>query len=111
MNEVDSYIREFPIEVQEMLLEIRNIIFEEAPEAVEGISFNMPSYKVDDKILIYYAGYKKHIGLYPMPVTVEVFKEKLVDYKISKGTIQFSLNKVLPTELIREIVKYRVNNL
>ncbi len=111
MNEVESYIGEFPIETQEKLFEIRKIIYEEAPDAVEKISFNMPAYKLDGKILIYFAAFKKHIGIYPLAAAIELFRDKLLDYKTSKGTIQFPLNKSLPTDLIREIVRYRVNNL
>ncbi len=111
MTEVESYIGDFSIEVQEKLHEIRNIIFEEAPDATEKISFKMPSYKLDNKVLIYFAAFKKHIGLYALPEAIVFFEEKLVDYKTSKGTIQIPLNKPLPCDLIREIVQYRVKNL
>ncbi len=111
MNEIETYISEFPIEIQEMLSEIRNIIFEEVPEATERISFNMPTYELDGKKVIYFAGFKKHIGLYPFPDAIEAFKERLVNYKTSTGTIQLPYNKNLPTELIRDIIKYRLDNL
>ncbi len=111
MNEIETYINDFPIEVQEKLYEIRKIIFEEVPEATERISFNMPTYELEGKKIIYFAGFKKHIGLYPFPDAVEDFRDKLADYKTSVGTIQLPLNKSIPADLIREIIKYRINKL
>ena len=108
MNEVDKYIQEFPVSVQERLSEIRCIIFEIAPQVTERISYEMPSYYLSGKTLLHFAGYKKHIGFYPAADGIEAFKEKLTDYKTSKGTVQFPLNKPLPQGLIREIISYRV---
>lgn len=58
--------------------------------------------------LVHFAGFKNHIGFYPQPEGIEAFKEKLTGYKTSKGTVQFPHNKPLPTDLIREMVKFRV---
>jgi uncharacterized protein YdhG (YjbR/CyaY superfamily) len=108
MNEVDKYIEKFPDKVKERLREIRRVIFEVAPNVIEGISYGMPAYGLGGKWFVYYAGYKKHIGFYPKAEGITVFKEKLTDYKTSKGAVQFPFNKPLPLELIREIVSYHV---
>jgi len=108
MNEVEKYIEGFPSEVQEKLNMIRNSIIELAPQATERICMKMPTYDLNGKWLVHFAGFERHIGLYPQPEGVTAFKEKLIDYKTSKGAIQFPLNKPLPLDLIREIIIYRV---
>lgn len=108
MNEVDTYISGFPTEVQERLKVIRDIVKEFAPMATERICMRMPTFDLNGKWLVHFAGFEKHIGFYPQPEGITAFKDKLVDYKTSKGTIQFPLNKPLPIDLIREIVKFRV---
>ncbi len=108
MNEVEKYIENFPQEVQERLNIIRKIILELAPDATERICMGMPTYDLSGKWLVHFAGFKNHIGFYPQPQGVTAFSEKLTKYKTSKGAIQLPLNKLLPEELIREIVSYRV---
>lgn len=109
MNEIDLYIKGFPLEVQERLTAIRNVILELAPYAAERICMRMPTYDLNGKWLVHFAGYEKHIGFYPQPEGVTAFKEKLTGYKTSKGAVQFPLNKPLPLDLIREIVRFRVD--
>lgn len=109
MNEVDAYIKSYPVEVQEGLTTIRNIILELAPHATERICMRMPTYDLNGKWLVHFAGYEKHIGFYPQPEGITAFKEKLAGYKTSKGAVQFTLNKPLPLDLIREIVRFRVD--
>ncbi|NLM50514.1 MAG: hypothetical protein GX196_06140 [Clostridiaceae bacterium] len=108
MNEVDKYIEGFPEHVRERLTAIRNIIRELAPQATERICMRMPTYDLNGKWLVHFAAFKNHIGFYPQPEGILAFKEKLSGYKTSKGAVQFPLDKPLPTDLIREIVKYRV---
>lgn len=110
MNEVEKYIENFPEEVQQRLTKMREIIKELAPEASERICMGIPTYDLHGKWLVHFAGFRKHIGFYPEPEGILVFREKLTEYKTSKGTIQFPMNKPLPEELIREIVAYRVEN-
>lgn len=109
MNEVDEYIKSFPAEVQERLTVIRNIIQELAPQATERICMRMPTYDLNGKWLVHFAGFEKHIGFYPQPEGISAFKEKLSGYKTSKGAVQFPLNKPLPIDLIHEIVRFRVD--
>lgn len=109
MNEVDEYIKGFPEEVQERMTEIRNIILELAPQATERICMRMPTYDLNGKWLVHFAGYEKHIGFYPQPQGITAFKEELSSYKTSKGAVQFPMGKPLPLDLIREIVSFRVD--
>lgn len=106
-DSVDVYISEFPIEVQEILTNIRTIIFEEAPEITEKISYQMPTYWRGGN-LFHSAAFKSHIGFYPTPSGITPFEEALTLYKQGKGSIRFPLNEPIPYELIRKIVQYRL---
>jgi len=113
MNEVDKYIVNFSVEVREIMIRIREIIREEAPDAVEGFAYGMPSYKTNGKPLVYFAGYKSHLGFYATPTGHEQFAKELSVYKQGKGSVQFPLDQPIPYDLIRRIVAFRVqeNNL
>jgi len=104
---VDDYVASFPESTQVILEQCRQAIKNNAPEAMEVISYGMPAFKLNG-ILVWFAAYSKHIGFYPKASAIEVFKEKLSIYKSAKGSVQFPLDKPLPIELITEIVKYRV---
>jgi uncharacterized protein YdhG (YjbR/CyaY superfamily) len=107
---IDEYIAGFPKETQSILEEVRAAIKEAAPESEEKISYAMPSLALNGKYLIYFAGYKKHIGLYPVPAAAKGFEKDYAPYKTSgKGTIQFPIDKPMPIKLIKKIVKFRVN--
>jgi uncharacterized protein YdhG (YjbR/CyaY superfamily) len=107
MNKVDQHIFSFPEEVRNILLQIRQIIHEEAPDAVEGFAYQMPSYKTNGKPLVYFAGFKNHIGFYATPSGHAAFSEELSKYKQGKGSVQFPLDKPIPFDLIRQIVAFR----
>lgn len=87
---------------------MRKIVQENAPEAVESISYGMPAYKLNKKPLVYFGGYQNHIGFYATPSGHTKFKEKLSSYKQGKGSVQFPLNKPLPVDLIAKMVRFRV---
>jgi len=106
-KDVDEYISMFSDNIQELLIELRATIKEAAPEAEEVISYQMPAYKFHG-VLIYFAAFKNHIGLYPRVSGIETFKDELSVYKGAKGSVQFPLNKPLPLDLIARIVKFRV---
>ncbi|MCL2593347.1 MAG: DUF1801 domain-containing protein [Defluviitaleaceae bacterium] len=108
MNEIDSYIKDFPENVQERLNIIRNLTKELAPQATERICMRIPTFDLNGKWLIHFAGFEKHIGFYPQPEGINAFKDRLTDYKFSKGSVQFPLDKPLPIDLIREIIEFRV---
>ena len=103
----DEYISMFPENVQKILQQLRNTIKKAAPKAEEVISYNMPAFK-QGAVLVYYAAYKTHIGFYPTSLPIEIFKEQLTVYKTSKGAIQFPMNKPLPLQLIKQIVRFRI---
>ncbi len=105
---VEEYIQSFPTDIQEILATIRKTITQNAPDAVESISYGMPAYKTHNKPLVYFAGYDKHIGFYATPTGHEQFAKQLAKYKQGKGSVQFPLNEPMPYELIAEIVKFRV---
>ena len=107
-SSIDEYIAEFPPETQEVLEEMRALIRSCAPEATETISYAMPTFDLNGKHLVHFAGYEKHVGFYPIPSGIEAFKEELKPYKQGKGSVQFPLGKPLPTDLIRRIVEFRV---
>jgi uncharacterized protein YdhG (YjbR/CyaY superfamily) len=107
MNPVQNYISTFPKDVQELLEQVRHIIANAAPEANESISYGMPAYKLSGKPLVYFAGYKKHIGLYALPSGHEAFAEESDKYKKGKGSVQFPINEPLPLDLIERMVKFR----
>ncbi|HCN83872.1 MAG TPA: hypothetical protein DIT07_09675 [Sphingobacteriaceae bacterium] len=104
--DVDQYIIGFPEETQKLLQQLRSTIRKAAPDAEERISYSMPGYKYHG-VLVYFAGYKNHIGFYPMPSSIAMFKDELSVYKSAKGSVQFPLDKLLPIELINKIVKFR----
>jgi uncharacterized protein YdhG (YjbR/CyaY superfamily) len=88
---VDAYIATFPESTQLILRKIRSIIKKTAPEAIENMAYGMPAYKIKGKPLVYFAGYKNHIGFYATPTGHEAFAEELSIYKQGKGSVQFPL--------------------
>lgn len=108
IKNIDDYLAYQPEKVREALENLRQIIRETAPEAEEVISYGIPAYKYQG-MLVYFAAYKKHCSLFGGTGSLtEEMKEELKDYKTSKGTIQFTVEKPLPDELVRHIVKYRM---
>ena len=105
---VEEYIASFPLGTQTILEQVRAIIKGAAPAAEESVSYAMPAYKLNGKPLVYFAGYKNHIGFYATPSGHEAFKEDLSVYKQGKGSVQFPLNKPMPLDLIERITKFRV---
>lgn len=106
-TDTDTYISGFPIETQQRLQQIREIIQQTVPKAKEAFSYNMPAFKLRG-ILVWYAAYKNHIGFYPKSAAIVAFTQALNTFKHTKGAIQFPLNQPLPIELIVNIVKFRV---
>jgi uncharacterized protein YdhG (YjbR/CyaY superfamily) len=105
---IDDYIAAFPKEIQMQLKQMRAIIHKVAPRAEEKISYGMAAFTLHGKNLIYFAGYKNHVGLYGVSASPE-FKADFAAYKTSgKGTIQFPIDKPLPVTLITRIVKHRI---
>jgi len=105
---MDEYISGFPRKTQQALEELRALIKASAPAATETISYAIPTFDLNGKHLVHFAGYERHVGLYPAPSGLEAFKEDLKPYKQGKGSVQFPLDQPLPTDLIRRIVEFRV---
>jgi uncharacterized protein YdhG (YjbR/CyaY superfamily) len=104
---IDEYIARCPQSVQPLLNEIRAVIREAAPQAVERISYQMPAF-YQNGYLVYFGAATRHIGFYPTSSGIEAFKGELTPYKWSKGAVQFPLDRPIPYDLIRRIVKFRV---
>ncbi len=104
---VDMYISNFPKDIQLRLEQIRATIMKAAPKAEEGISYQMPAYKYKG-LLAYFAGYKNHIGFYPMPDVLKEFKNEISVYKNAKGSVQFPHNEKLPLSLVTKMIKFRM---
>lgn len=108
-NNIDEYILQQPQELQSICKEMRTIIQQAIPQTTEKISWSMPTFW-DKRNIIQFACFKKHIGLYPGPIAIEIFSEELKDYKTSKGTIQLPHSKPLPQQLISDIAKWCYEN-
>ncbi|TJZ51802.1 DUF1801 domain-containing protein [Sphingobacterium olei] len=108
MNEIEKYILQFPNDVQDILRKIRKLIKDNAPEAEELMAYGMPGYKTNKKPLVYFAGFKNHIGFYATPSGHGEFSDELSTYKQGKGSVQFPLNQAIPYELMERIVRFRV---
>jgi len=107
-SSIDQYITEAPAEVKQILINIRSLISEKAPEAVSCIAYNMPAFKYNKKPLVYFAAFKNHIGFYALPSGNVAFQKELTKYKTGKGSIQFPLDQEIPYDLIGQIVEFRV---
>lgn len=108
-SSIDEYIASFPEDVQKILQEIREVIRDAAPDAVETISYDMPTFNLNGTYLIYFAGWKKHVALYPVSGKIaEALSTELSEYKGTKGSVHFPLNKPMPFDLIRRITALRI---
>lgn len=105
---IDEYIRQFPAEVQLVLEQVRATIKEVAPDAMETISYGMPAFTFAKRHLVYFAAFKNHVGFYALPSGNEAFEKELSGFKTGKGSVQFPLDKPMPLDLIRKIVRFRV---
>jgi uncharacterized protein YdhG (YjbR/CyaY superfamily) len=102
---VDAYISTFPPDVQTVLQTARDTIRAAAPDAKESISYQIPTFSINGRPVVYLAGWKKHISLYPMPELDETLGSQLAPYSSGKGTAKFGLGKPIPHELITILVQ------
>jgi uncharacterized protein YdhG (YjbR/CyaY superfamily) len=101
----------FPKETRKILRQVRAAIKAAAPGTKETISYNIPTFTLDGKYLIYFAGWKNHVSLYPIPSGTEAFNKEVAKYAAGKGTLKFPLDEPVPLKLIGRIVKYRLESL
>ena len=104
---IDSYIQQFPKDIQPLLQKVRKTIKRAAPKAEEAIRYGIPTF-IFHKTLVHFGGFKNHIGFFPAPSGITKFKKELLPYKTSKGTVQFLLKNPIPFDLIYAITKFRV---
>ena len=109
-NSVNEYIALQPKTARRVLQRVRAVILKAMPGAEETISYGIPAYKVDGRVVLYLAGWKQHYSLYPSSRQLELaFKDELESYELSnKGTIRFPLPEPVPVKLIERIAKFRV---
>ena len=107
-HSIDEYIAVFPEDVQKIMQQLRTTIKAAAPDAGEKISYNMPTFTLNGKYLVYFAGWQNHIAFYGAPRGNAEFPEDLSAYETGKGTLQFPYDKPIPLELITKIVRFRV---
>jgi uncharacterized protein YdhG (YjbR/CyaY superfamily) len=101
---IDEYISTFPGETQITPERVRQTIHHAAPDAVETVSYGMPTFDLNGKHLVFFAGWKQHLSLYPLPAGDKVFQQELAHYKRAKGSIQFPLEKPIPYDFVEQIV-------
>jgi uncharacterized protein YdhG (YjbR/CyaY superfamily) len=107
---VDDYIALQPEDAAEALNQVRGAILKSLPNAEEIISYNMPAYKINEKVVLYFAGWKRHYSLYPAgPALVAEFKSELAPYEIDRGTIRLPYAQPVPVKLIERIARFRAN--
>lgn len=106
-KDVDDYLTGFPHDTRHLLENVRLTIRRAAPSADEKISYRIPTFALHGN-LVHFAGYKNHIGFYPGSRAIAKFKKELAKFETSRGTVQFPLDRPIPTGLIRRIVEFRV---
>lgn len=104
---INGYIERFPKDVQPLLKKMRSTIKKAAPKAKEAISYGMPLFTLDGR-LVWFAAHKSHIGFYPGAGAMKEFREELSAYTGAKGSVQFPFDQPLPLALVSRIVKFRV---
>lgn len=109
----NEYILLFPDEIQQKLIELREAIHAEIPDLEEYIGYQMPAFRYKGKPLVYFAGYKNHIGFYPGAEGIRIFEKDFREknYKFSKGAVQFPIDQDIPVELVQKIVQFRISEI
>jgi uncharacterized protein YdhG (YjbR/CyaY superfamily) len=111
MSVIDEYFAKLDEANRAELERIRKIVNATVPEAEEVISYGMPAFRYKSRYLIGFYVYKNHLSLFPTSKPIESLKNKLDDYKLSKGTIQFTLDNIIPESIIRKLLLYQIENI
>ena len=119
INTIDEYLLTLPNDIAKKMQNIRKTVQSLSPDAIEKISYWMPAFKLNNRIptfvlngnLVHFAAFKNHIGFYPGPLTIKTFENELIWYKLSKWTIQCPIGRILPIDLIKKIIKFRINEI
>jgi uncharacterized protein YdhG (YjbR/CyaY superfamily) len=107
-SEVDDYLAEVSAEARATLEELRKTIKAVVPGAVEVISYQIPTFKLDGRMLVSYAAFKNHCSFFPGAAPIKAHEDELKSYQTSKGTIRFATGKPLPAALVKKLVKTRI---
>ena len=107
-SEVDDYLAEVPSEARATLEKLRKTIKAVVPGAVEVISYQIPTFKLDGRMLVSYAAFKDHCSFFPGAAPIKAHEDELKSYKTSKGTIRFPTSKPLPATLVKKLVRTRI---
>jgi len=107
-SEVDDYLAEVPSEARAALEKLRKTIKAVVPSAVEVISYQIPTFKLDGRMLVSYAAFKDHCSFFPGAAPIKAHEDELKSYKTSKGTIRFPTSKPLPATLVKKLVRTRI---
>jgi uncharacterized protein YdhG (YjbR/CyaY superfamily) len=102
-DSVDTYIASFPEDVQPVLQGVRAAVHAGVPGLTEGISYQMPVFRLDGRPIVQFGGWKRHVGMYPVPDDLAL-EDELAAYRSTKGTVKFPLNEPVPYELVERIV-------
>ncbi|MFZ2173110.1 MAG: DUF1801 domain-containing protein [Rhodococcus sp. (in: high G+C Gram-positive bacteria)] len=105
---VDEYIDSFPDETRPVLEELRQTVRRAAPEAIETISYGMPTLMLNGSYLVYFAGWKHHVSVYPVPAFDGSLETELAPYRAAKGTVRFPLGKPLPNDVVERLLTHLV---
>ncbi len=108
---IDEYIESFPENVRDILEKLRDTIRKTAPGAAESISYQMPTFKLDKKRLVYFSAWKNHIGFYSVSVGDAAFRKELSPYSGEKGSLRFPMDKAIPYDLVKKIVMFRMGEI
>ncbi len=106
-NNIDDYVASFPQETQLILEKLRLTIRKAAPDAKETINYGIPTFTLKGN-LVHFAAFRNHVGFYPTPSGIEAFKKELTVYEGAKGSVKFPISELLPFDLVRKIVEFRV---
>ena len=100
---VDEYIASFPTDVQEKLESVRAAIRAVVPGTEERISYDIPTFALNGKYVVYFSGWKEHVSVYPIPDADPALERELKPHMAGKGTLKFPLDKPMPLELIATV--------
>lgn len=110
MADIADYILALPEAARDVAEAIRQTIRDAAPGSVESVKYGIPTFKIDGRSIIYFAVWKKYVGLYPIYRGTEAFEARISPYRAKKDTVQFSLRAPMPLELITSIVESQLAN-
>lgn len=109
--QVDKYIEQFPSSTQKILKKIRAIVKKTCKDAEESISYGMPAYKLNGKPVVYFAGWKSHVGIYATPSAHTAFKKELSGFVNAKGSVKFPLDKPIPYEIVERMIEFNIKKI